>query len=107
VLRRLAEREAYEVLEAYEREGVLAQIEQGVEVVLLDLMLGDTSGEDLVQEIRARSSDTEVIVVTGYASVDSAVACMRNGAFDYLEKPFDDPNRVLHRSWSASWARVL
>ena len=40
-------------------------------------------------------SDSEIVVMTGYASVDSAVACMRAGAFDYLEKPGLDQRRIV------------
>ena len=107
LLRRLVEREGYEVLEAYGPEEVLEQLENGPEVVLLDLRLGEISGAELLEEIRARSPDTEVVIVTGYASIDSAVQCMRAGAFDYLSKPFDDPHRVIQTLRRAREHRAL
>src|SRR5262245_27174072 len=94
-LRRQLERGGYSVLEASDVGLVRAQLAQEPEVVLLDLRLGVTSGLELLAELRERRPDTEIIVMTGYASIDSAVACMRAGAFDYLEKPFGDPHRVL------------
>jgi DNA-binding NtrC family response regulator len=94
-LRRQLERGGYAVLEASDVALVRAQLAQEPEVVLLDLRLGVTSGLELLGELRERRPDTEIIVMTGYASIDSAVACMRAGAFDYLEKPFADPHRVL------------
>ena len=62
---------------------------------------------ELLEEIRARSPDTEVVIVTGYASIDSAVQCMRAGAFDYLSKPFDDPHRVIQTLRRAREHRAL
>src|SRR5262245_44876914 len=95
VLRRQLERSGYTVLEAGDPGLVRAQLAHEPEVVLLDLRLGHASGTELLGELRERRPDTEIIVMTGYASIDSAVACMRAGAFDYLEKPFADSHRVL------------
>jgi two-component system response regulator HydG len=65
-----------------------------LDVVLLDLRLGDARGLDALDELRRTRPDVEVVVMTGHASVESAVGCMRRGAFDYLAKPFDDVHRV-------------
>jgi two-component system, NtrC family, response regulator HydG len=56
------------------------------DVVLLDLVLPDGNGIDLLRELSPDSA-TEVIVVTGYASVESSIAALRRGATDYLLKP--------------------
>jgi DNA-binding NtrC family response regulator len=63
-------------------------------VVLLDLFMGEAGGLDALARIRSQRPDVEVVVMTGRASVDSAVLCMRAGAFDYLSKPFSDIDRV-------------
>jgi len=63
-------------------------------VVLLDLFLGATSGLDLLDRLKRERPEVEVIVMTGHASIESAVGCIRRGAFDYLAKPFDDVYRV-------------
>lgn len=65
-----------------------------LEVVLLDLMLGADDGALLLDRIKRERPDIEVVVMTGRATVDSAVGCMRRGAFDYLAKPFLDLSRV-------------
>jgi two-component system response regulator HydG len=101
------EPEGYEVLEAYGPGEVLEQLENGPEVVLLDLRLGEVSGAELLEDIRVRNPDTEVVIMTGYASIDSAVQCMRAGAFDYLSKPFDDPHRVVQTLRRAREHRAL
>ena len=58
------------------------------DVVLLDLMLGDTSGLDLLRQIRARDPNIPVIVITAHGSMESAAEAVREAAFDYLGKPF-------------------
>ncbi|WP_027362210.1 sigma-54-dependent transcriptional regulator [Halodesulfovibrio aestuarii] len=57
------------------------------DVVLTDMRMPDISGLELLQFIKVTSPDTEVIILTGYATVDSAVQAMGSGAFQYLAKP--------------------
>jgi DNA-binding NtrC family response regulator len=61
---------------------------QACDVVLLDLMLGDTSGIEVLREIRARSEKIPVIVVTAHGSMESAAEAVQAEAFDYIGKPF-------------------
>ena len=68
---------AYRLLEA-----------QGIDVVLLDLKLPGAGGLEALHQIKARRPDAVVIVVTGYATVQSAVQAMKNGAYDFVTKPF-------------------
>ncbi len=68
--------------------------EPALAVVLLDLFMGGEGGLDALSRIRSQRPDVEVVVMTGRASVESAVLCMRAGAFDYLSKPFSDVARV-------------
>ncbi len=65
-----------------------------LDVVMLDLGLGRASGLELLERIKRERPEVEVIVITGNASIESAVGCIRRGAFDYLAKPFDDVHRV-------------
>ena len=62
--------------------------ERSIDVALVDLTLPDGSGLDIIRELQERSS-AEIVVVTGQASVDSAVEALRLGAADYLTKPAD------------------
>jgi DNA-binding NtrC family response regulator len=62
-------------------------------VVVLDLFLPNTSGLDLIPRIRAIAPDTAVIVITGYPTIETAVAAMKHGATDFLPKPFT-PERL-------------
>ena len=68
---------AYRVLES-----------NAIDVVLLDLKLPGAGGLEALHQIRERRPDAVVIVVTGYGTVQSAVQAMKNGAYDYVTKPF-------------------
>lgn len=65
------------------------------EVVLTDLKLPDGSGLDVLRAARARPSEPEVLVLTAYGTIDSAVEAVRGGAFDYLTKPVESQKLLL------------
>jgi signal transduction histidine kinase len=62
-----------------------------IDVVTLDLRMPSMSGIEVMERIKQFDPDIEVIVVTGYSSLDTAVRGLRFGAFDYISKPFDVP----------------
>ena len=72
---------------------------QAFDLVLLDLRLPGSGGLDALRRIRERRPDTLVVVVTGYGTVQSAVQAMKNGAYDYVTKPFsvDELKMLLDR----------
>lgn len=62
-----------------------------IDVVTLDLRMPSMSGIEVMERIKAFDPDIEVIIVTGYSSLDTAIRGLRFGAFDYISKPFDVP----------------
>lgn len=60
-----------------------------IDVVLLDMRLPGTNGLEVLKEIKRRGSDIAVIMMTAYASVNTAVHAMKQGAYDYVTKPFN------------------
>lgn len=65
------------------------------DLVLLDLMMPDRSGMDVLREIRQRDHETPVIMLTAYGSVDVAVTALKNGASDYFSKPWDNEKLLI------------
>jgi len=57
------------------------------ELVITDMKLPGLGGMDIIREVKSRRRDTEVVVITGYATIDSAIEAVRAGAFHYLTKP--------------------
>ncbi len=61
-----------------------------IDLVITDLKMPKTSGMDLVRHVRENFNDTEVMMITGYATIEGAVEAMKTGAEEYLSKPFTD-----------------
>ena len=99
--RELAQSLGYATRVAESAEAALRLLETaGADVVLLDLRLPGTGGLDLLREIKQRRPETLVIVITGVASVQTAVLAMKLGAYDYITKPFnlDELRAMLERA---------
>jgi DNA-binding NtrC family response regulator len=62
--------------------------EEPFDVIITDLKMSNLGGMEVLSRVKAAHPETMVIVITGYASVSSAVEVMKMGAFDYLPKPF-------------------
>ncbi len=60
------------------------------DLMFVDVRLPDGEGTDLLRELQSRPQKPLIVMVTGFGSVESAVECMRNGAFDYMLKPFSN-----------------
>ena len=60
-----------------------------IHVVMLDIMLGEENGIDVLKQLRAHRSDIPIIMITGYGSIETAVQSLKLGAFDYVKKPLD------------------
>jgi DNA-binding NtrC family response regulator len=69
--------------------GLRLAAEESFDLVLLDLRMPGPSGLEVLEKLKENDADAVVIVITGYATVESAVEGMRRGAWDYLPKPFE------------------
>lgn len=80
----------YDVATAQNRKDALKQTASfKPQLVLTDMRLGNDNGIDLIDDIKKVDSDIEIIVMTAYSDITSAVSAIKKGAFDYLNKPFD------------------
>lgn len=87
----LLELEGYAPTQAVSGEAAIAAMdEREYLLVLTDVYLPGMSGVDVLREIKRRAPETAVILLTGFARVEDAVAGMRTGAYDYVTKPVDD-----------------
>jgi two-component system response regulator AtoC len=81
--------EGYEVLEAETGQAALDTLLEGVDLVLLDYRLPDTDGVSVLRRMKEVDPDLLVILLTAYASVDTAVEAMKLGAYHFANKPFN------------------
>ncbi len=96
VLERLLEREGWSVNTAENAAEAIDLFESDpYDVVLLDLMLPDRPGLEVLREMRRRDSDAVVVIVTAYSSIEGAIQAMREGAFHYIPKPFQNQEVLL------------
>jgi DNA-binding NtrC family response regulator len=88
-LERILKEEHYNTVVAQEGQAALEALgEKLIDLVLLDLKLPDIPGLEVLRKIKEVDPDLLVIIITGYASVESAVEALRMGAYDYIKKPF-------------------
>ncbi|HXN56801.1 MAG TPA: response regulator [Myxococcales bacterium] len=80
-----------------------------IHLAIVDLKMPDISGLDVLQTIRAHDSDCAVIMMTGYATLDSAVSALRGGVVDYLRKPVreDELLGAVRRALAAKGLSLL
>ena len=89
VLGKELQRLGYTVQAASDGEAALKLLEEaGVDVLLSDINMPGISGVELLRRVRERANPPEVILLTGYATVETAVEAMKLGAYDYLSKPY-------------------
>jgi two-component system response regulator HydG len=87
-LQKIFEREQMRVLVADGAKAALDLVRKHrVQVVLTDLMMPGTSGLELLKAVKEVAPDAEVVVMTAYGTVETAVQAMREGAYDFVEKP--------------------
>jgi two-component system, NtrC family, response regulator AtoC len=81
--------EGYDLLEADTGRTAMEKIAEGVDLVLLDYRLPDTDGVSILRKIKEFDQDILVILLTAYASVETAVEAMKLGAYHFANKPFN------------------
>jgi DNA-binding NtrC family response regulator len=76
-------------------DGLHKLAQQGYDLVLLDLMMPDLSGMDVLREVRGRDPETPIFMITAYGSVEAAVEALKLGANDYFSKPWDNEKLTI------------
>jgi len=94
-------RQGYQVeLATGARQGLTLLERMSFDAILLDLVMPDLDGLEALKKVRALDPDVEVIIITGYGTIQSAVECIKAGAFHFLSKPFvpDDLRNLVTRA---------
>src|SRR5438045_5147841 len=76
-------------------EGLRKMEGAAYELVLLDLMMPDKSGMEVLDEVRKRDRETPIFMITAYGSVEAAVEALKRGANDYFSKPWDNEKLII------------
>lgn len=89
-VKRILEQEGYQVITATSGHTALEKVQNDdFTVVISDLKMPGMGGMEVLKSIKILQPDVPVIIITGYATVETAVDAIKNGAFDYLPKPFN------------------
>jgi len=102
-------KEEYDVIAVADGEGALRELETSeFDVVLTDLRMAGIDGMDLLDRVKLRYPETRVVMVTGFATVPTAIEAMRKGAFHYIAKPFklDEVRDVIRRALESKAVRA-
>jgi DNA-binding NtrC family response regulator len=98
---KLIEKKGYEVFTARSGEEALQKLKaQDVHVVILDMKMPGMDGNETLKAAKTLYPLVEIILLTGHATVDSAIDGLKNGAFDYLMKPADI-DQILEKAMDA------
>src|SRR5947199_6566044 len=87
-------------------EGLQKLSKRGYDLVLLDLMMPDMSGMEVLQEVRERDRETPIFMITAYGSVQAAVDALKAGANDYFSKPWDNEKLLIEIGRMISGSRL-
>jgi len=86
------------------REGLREALSGAYDLLLVDLVMPETNGLEILKQIKAANVSSEVVIITGHSTVASAVEAMKLGAADYLSKPFSpaELKMLLQKVWQRS-----
>jgi DNA-binding NtrC family response regulator len=91
ILTMVLTREGYQVQPFHESEAALAALaEEGFDLLITDLRMPEPDGLEVVRRVKEIDREVPVILITAFASIPTALEAMRRGAFDYVQKPFDN-----------------
>ena len=96
VLTLFLEENGYETRAVADGQAAIAELDKtGFDVVITDVRMPKVGGLELLEEVRSRTPDTTVIVMSAYGTQDTALEAVRRGAYDYISKPFKPDEMVL------------
>jgi len=108
IIKKLLEYEGYEAFTAYTgEEGVKIALKEDLDVVVMDINLPGIDGNEALRQIHSKNPDQAVIVLTAYATVDNAIQALKDGAVDFIRKPFENDHLVFVIQKCVEKTRIL
>jgi len=96
LFKRTFELEEIEVIAAYNGDQALHQMSEYLfNIVITDIRLPDTDGKILIPQLKEINPLVNIVVITGYSSMENVVGCLGGGAVDYFTKPFKDMDLII------------
>jgi len=88
------------------KAGLIETQRQNYDLIFLDLRLPDINGMDLLLELKKIQPSIAIIIITAHGSIDTAIECMKRGAFDYITKPFDVDELLIQAQKAMEMGRL-
>jgi len=88
------------------KAGLIETQRQNYDLIFLDLRLPDIDGMDLLLQLKKIQQSVAIIIITAHGSIDTAIECMKRGAFDYITKPFDVDELLLQAQKAMEMGRL-
>lgn len=96
LLERFLRMEGFPVAKAHDgTQGIAMMHERFFNIVLCDIRLPDIDGKDLIGRLKEYNPLVNIVMITGYSSMDNVVSCLGGGAVDYFTKPFREVRLVI------------
>ncbi|MCK4638764.1 MAG: response regulator, partial [Bacteroidales bacterium] len=85
----LSQEKKYEIrIETNPQQGLKEALTDNYDLILLDIVMPDLDGMEILKRIKALGISSEVVIITGYATIQTAIEAIKHGAADYVSKPF-------------------
>lgn len=95
-LAKIVEKQGYRAVTAENGQAALALLDRAFyHLILTDLKMPDRDGLELLKKVKERALETEVVVMTAYGTIETAVEAIKNGAYDYITKPIDKERLLI------------
>jgi FixJ family two-component response regulator len=100
----------YKTISAIDGEDALVKLNtEKVQVIITDMKMPKLGGLDVLKVVKDKSPESEVIIITGHATVEDAINAMRSGAYDFVQKPFniDELTALVEKAMEKSELRIM
>ncbi|OGS26922.1 MAG: hypothetical protein A2297_00970 [Elusimicrobia bacterium RIFOXYB2_FULL_48_7] len=88
------------------REGLKKALENDIDLVITDIKMPDMEGTEVLEQVKRAKPDVEVIMATGYVTIETSIESLRKGAYDYISKPFNIDEMLMTVGKALEYSRL-